>query len=456
VIAESLEKSLHACGERPFLITDSDRWTYSDTHQRVNRLAAGLAARPCDSLACYLPDSPELIAIVLAAAIAGKQLLLLNRDFNMQQVEEQLSRLEIDLLISDETVAGIAADRQLTPDELDRLPADGAAALQGNQGQLLLLTSGTTDQPKCVQYDWSDLLAQVGRHRPAQDERWLLAYKLNHFAGIQMLAHILANGSTLVLARSNRVADAVSAMSEHRVSHVSSTPTFWRFALALLAGAPELPALRQITLGSEPVPAALLEQLAQLFPAARIVHIYALTEAGSCIAVSDGKPGLPQAVLDRPEDAAVRFRIVDGELQVKTRHGMRAYRQETNSRPRTADGWFATGDLVRIEQQRIHFMGRQSDTINVGGVKVHPLEVENVIAALPGIKLARVYGQDNPVVGQIVAVDLLPAEPGVDPEALEERVRAACAHLPRHSQPRSINVVERMATNNFKLSRRGS
>jgi acyl-CoA synthetase (AMP-forming)/AMP-acid ligase II len=134
---------------------------------------------------------------------------------------------------------------------------------------------------------------------------------------------------------------------------------------------------------------------------------------------------------------------------------MQGYRNEQERTPRTADGWLATGDLVRIEQDRILFMGRESEVINVGGVKVHPLEVENIVCALPGVKLARVYGKENPVVGQIVAVELV-AQDGWDSSALEDSVREACLNLPRHSMPRSVNIVDTIDTNNFKLARRRS
>jgi acyl-coenzyme A synthetase/AMP-(fatty) acid ligase len=110
---------------------------------------------------------------------------------------------------------------------------------------------------------------------------------------------------------------------------------------------------------------------------------------------------------------------------------------------------------VKIEQDRIVFMGRESEVINVGGVKVHPLEVENIVSALPGVKLTRVFGQDNPIMGQIVAVDLVLDE-GFDAEAVEEAVRAACRSLPKHSMPRNVTIVDSIDTNNFKLTRRGS
>ena len=458
MIASLLNSALEHSNNRPFLVSQNNQWTYADTHAMVGQLAHKLSAKRAGKIACYMPDSPELILLILAASVAGLPLAIINRDFSHEQVLALTSELETDLLFTDQLLPMDLPCRQQEPYKMSA-PTEPRTVpsniFDERDSELLILTSGTTQQPRCVKYLWSDLLAQVSTRQASDNERWMLAYKLNHFAGIQMLAHILSSRSTLVLAASTQVADAVATMTAQSVTHVSSTPTFWRFALALLTDSAALPGLRQITLGSEPVSADILDRLALLFPDARIVHIYALTEAGSCISISDGRPGLPLSILDRPSSAAVSFRIIENELQVKTRHGMLGYRNEADSEPITGDGWLATGDLVKVEGDRILFMGRESEVINVGGVKVHPLEVENIVSALPGVKLARVYGQENPVVGQIVAVELV-INDGWGPNKVEDDVRLACSGLPRHSMPRNVTIVDTISTTNLKLSRRGS
>jgi acyl-CoA synthetase (AMP-forming)/AMP-acid ligase II len=153
--------------------------------------------------------------------------------------------------------------------------------------------------------------------------------------------------------------------------------------------------------------------------------------------VRDGRNGLPASVLERGEDAPVQFRVVDGELHTKSRVGMLGYYGE----PDVDDVWRPTGDLVEVRGDRIHFVGRTSEVINVGGVKVHPLPVEDVVSAVEGVELAHVYGRANPVSGEIVAVDVV-ARPGADEESLEDAIRAACAALPQAARPRRIRFVD--------------
>lgn len=451
MIQERLTGAVARDPERPFLTSAAGSIPYADFLARCTHLAACLDALEGERFACYMADSEQLITIMLAAGMSSKSLLMLNREYTPEQLPALLGRYGIDLLISDTALPGEQPCPLVDPASLAQ-GAGGEAGRANGAGEILILTSGTTGEPKCARYSWADLFAQVRQTATGKSERWLLAYRLNHFAGLQMLVHVISTGGTLVLAESSRVADALQAIADFGVTHVSSTPTFWRYALATLAPAGKRLALEHITLGSEAVSGALLDQLRATFPEARIVHIYASTEAGSCVSVSDMRPGLPANILERDENAAVQFQVRDGELHIRSRHGMTDYLGANEVANRDGDGWLATGDLVQVEGDRIFFLGRRSETINVGGVKVHPLEVENTISALPEVKLARVYGQENPVVGQIVAADIVPAGQ-LSHEEVEKSVRQACNALSRHARPRVINIVESIETSNFKLKR---
>ena len=245
-------------------------------------------------------------------------------------------------------------------------------------------------------------------------------------------------------------ASASTPCAAHGVTHASATPTYWRFLLAeMRADGGAVPGLRQVTLGGEAVPAQLIDQLGATFPEAGISQVYAASEFGSTGSVRDDRHGLPVSVLERPEGADVQMKIVDGELWVRSRIGMLGYYGEAAQDP---DGWRPTGDLVDVEGDRVVFKGRSSDIINVGGVKVHPLVVEERVAAVPGVQLARVYGRKNPVAGAIVAAEVIPS-PGTDTDDLREAIDAACADLAPAARPRSIRFVEDITTKGHKIQR---
>ena len=111
----------------------------------------------------------------------------------------------------------------------------------------------------------------------------------------------------------------------------------------------------------------------------------------------------------------------------------------------------ATGDLVERRGERYEFSGRRSDTIVVGGAKVFPRRVEDVLRAVPGVADARAYGLPSAITGEIVAAQIVAADPlpeGVTPENLRAAALAACrAALEAHSVPRVLDFTRKLFTN---------
>jgi acyl-coenzyme A synthetase/AMP-(fatty) acid ligase len=328
--------------------------------------------------------------------------------------------------------------------------AGGELATTPDACPLLILTTGTTGLPKGARNDWIRLVTTHKRRVGSSEARWLVAHVPNQFAGLGVLLHCLASGATLIVPDAYSPRAALAAMREHGITHASATPTFWRFVLSLMDGdAQPKPNLLQITMAGEAIPSALVDDIHAAFPNARISQIYGATEFGSSVSVGDARNGLPLSVLERPDDAEVQFKIVDGELHVKSRIGMLGYYGSED----VGDSWRPTGDLVEVRDGRIFFAGRSSEIINVGGVKVSPLPIEDVIGRVPGVEVAHVYGRKNAVSGQIVQVDVV-ASPGEDEEELEDRIREACEVLPEASQPRRIRFVEDLDIRDTKIARR--
>jgi len=451
VLISTLRSAAESAPAFPFLITHGAERTYAQVLTDSARLASVLGERRLDRFACKLGDAVALVTLWIASAWVGAEPCVLAVDAAASEIEDLTARLGFRSIVTEEPDTAGHVPQIAAAELFARAAACEASGLTPAAApSVLILTTGTTGRPKGVRYLWSDLNAQV--HRSAEPPaRWLLAYNLNHFAGVQMFLHVLVNRSSLVLPSSPKPSEALAAIEEHGLTHVSATPTFWRVLLAQLSAerAKRIP-LKQITLGAEPVPTELLDQLHSRFPGARISQVFAATEVGSCVAVKDGLPGLPASILDRDESADVQFRIVEGELLIKSRHGMVGYADD--DRVATPE-WRSTGDLVERRGERLYFIGRKTETINVGGVKVHPLPIEERIGAVPGVDVARVYGRPNPMTGAIVAVEIV-AAPDADQDAIAAAVRAACADLPAASRPRSIKFVDTVSTAGDKIVRR--
>lgn len=329
---------------------------------------------------------------------------------------------------------------------LDLLAAGvaGAVPLLGRDDDLpvipegsgvVLFTSGTSGKPKAALHRWETLLGRVHQSPSLASSRWLLAYPFTAFAGLQVVLTALANGATLVLAEGDPGARLGIAGAEG-ATHISATPTFFRLALATASESMAAFAPQQLTLGGEVVDQPVLDALRGRFPAARITHIYASTEMGTCFSVHDGRAGFPAEWLDS-DATLVHLRIDDGELLIKSPFAMRGYVGQAAH----DGGWYRTGDHVQIEGDRVFFGGRAGERINVGGRKVAPARVEEAVLAVPGVAAVRVSGRPSSLAGQLVQAHIV-LVPGVE----EAPVRLAILEhtqkvLQSHEVPRTIRFV---------------
>lgn len=436
-----LEKAAAARPAQVAVVTPEATLTYGELLDGARRVAGALAARGIDRFAVLEPDAGWVLRLLAGAAAVGSEPCQYQPDLGAAQFAEQAAALGHTVVVTRRTdlPAGLTVVR---PDELDA-SYDPAEAGGGPQ-PVMIRTTGTTGLPKAARHDWTVLARRAGAANPHPEQRWLLAYGPQQFAGIQVLLHVLAVHATLVAPFPRQPRDGLAALAEQDVTCVSATPTYWRFLLAEARSArTPLPRLTQITLGGEASSPDLLAELQEAFPDARISQVYASTEFGSIASVRDGLPGLSASSLWSPEHPDGQLRVEDGELLVRAGTGMLGYAGDAAEAPREVDGWVATGDLVEVVDGRVLFRGRSSEVINVGGVKVHPLPIEERVAAVPGVQVARVHGRANPMVGAVVAVEVaLTAEARADESAVKAAIRSACADLPRAWQPRSIKVVD--------------
>lgn len=430
---------------RPAVVTHEGTATYGDLLADAQSNARALLDASVDRFGVDEVDAARVIAAMAAASMVGAEACIYP-PVEIAETRQLLERFDHHVcLTSNREVEAHATP--LTPSASDR-PVD--TALPRSRPHLVL-TTGTTGTPRGVRHDWQRLVRGVQRVGSAPADRWLLAFGIHQFAGLQILLHVLAAGSTLVAPAPRRPLEGLRAIRELGVTHASATPTYWRFLLAeMQSDGRGCPPLRQITLGGEAIPGPLLKNLEHTFPDAHISQVYAASEFGSSGSVRDGRSGLPTSVLDRGDEADVDMRIVDGELWVRSRTGMLGYHDEE---PIDPDGWRPTGDLVEIVADRVVFCGRTSDVINVGGVKVHPLPVEERVAAVPGVALSRVFGRPNPVMGSILAVEIVPLS-GYAESELKDAIRQSCADLVPAARPRSIKFVDSIQTVGHKVVRR--
>jgi len=308
----------------------------------------------------------------------------------------------------------------------------------------VLMTSGTTGVPKLVAHDLTGLTAAIKAPSPADDAAvWGTFYDIRRYGGLQIFLRAVLGGASLILSSAGEpVADHLIRLASRGVTHLSGTPSQWRRALmspAIRAIAP-----RYIRLSGEIADQAILDRLRATFPRAIVGHAYASTEAGVAFDVNDGLAGFPAAYIGVVRDG-VEMQVVESSLRIRSPRTASRY-VGGSEKLADAEGFVDTGDIVERRGDRYHFAGRHGGVINIGGLKVHPEEIEAVINRHPQVRMSLVHPKRSPITGQIVVADVVlktdGEEGGTRQVELKDDILKHCrAALPRHKVPAAISFV---------------
>ena len=171
--------------------------------------------------------------------------------------------------------------------------------------------------------------------------------------------------------------------------------------------------------------------------------------------VGDEKAGFPAYWVER--DGAVQMKILDGVLHVRSQFSAQRFLGAAALPLLDKDGYFDTGDMVERRGDRYHFVGRRSGIINVGGLKVHPEEVEATLNAHHSVRASRVFARKSPIMGALVFADVVLRDGCAANVESEREILAACRErLAPHSVPAGLQFVADLPmTDGGKLARHG-
>lgn len=364
-------------------------------------------------------ESAELIArhMLVKAAIANSRLVLKPKtdlDFIEMFCAFDGSALEVLVLHPDMTqndcdvlISGFEHEMILSKIDEVAIRSASSVHIPKNDTRWLLPTSGTTGTPKIVFHDFFSLSRSVKICNINQVPRWGLMYGATRFAGIQVvLQSLLGYGTLLIPENRNNLEKSLNFLYQYGCNSLSATPTLWRKLLM----SPVMKGFnfQRITLGGEIADQMVLDALRSSFPAARITHIYASTETGVGFSVIDGMAGFPLSWIDNGcTPQGVGLLIEGGVLKLSFSHPAKNDEMNGSQMVKREIAFIDTGDAVCIRNDRVFFIGRANGTINVGGNKVMPEEVEAILITHPQVQLVRVSGHKNPFTGMIVTAEVV-------------------------------------------------
>ena len=414
--------------------------------------AASALSAPPDTLrgkAVLVATGDQLNAALALIELDGvaRRIVIATPDVSREHLRTVVADAGVEAVIVD---AGRAAESDLAPLALLAGPelAPVRTDRRGDRAsEWVLLTSGTTGAPKLVLHTLESLGGALPRRSDESLGRvWSTFYDIRRYGGMQIFLRAVLGGSPLVLSSPDEpVREFLARAAAAGVTHISGTPSHWR--RALMSGAAPLIRPQYVRLSGEIADQAVLDALRAAYPGAVIAHAFASTEAGVAFDVTDGRAGFPATMIGAADGPAA-MRVADGTLRIRSARTASRYLGAGAQPLVDADGYVDTGDMVELRDGRYYFVGRRGGVINVGGLKVHPEEIEAVINADPRVRMSLVRGRRNPITGAVVVADVVLSDGARAPNATEgsdslkaELLDACRKALPAHKVPTMLRFV---------------
>jgi long-chain acyl-CoA synthetase len=322
---------------------------------------------------------------------------------------------------------------------------------------LVVFTSGSTGTPKAIVHEVRPLLEKFQKRRaPHRAIPFLL---FDHMGGINTVLSLASSGGSIVQVADRTMGALCSAIETHQVTLLPTTPTFLN--LLLVSGERkefDLSSLRLVTYGTEMMNETILKRLAEALPNCLFKQTYGMSEFGVIPSVSRDN----HSTWLKLGGQGFETKIEDGILWVRAKSRMNGFFRfnatDTGSYAAVwnpaQDEWFCTGDRVDVDGEFVRFLGRDSDIINVSGLKVYPSEIEDCLLRSSLIKDVTVMGEPNLISGRMVTAHVVLAD-GIDPATARKELRAHCqANLEKFKIPAKFVFVEALSVSDrFKKAR---
>lgn len=431
-----------------------------------------------DRVALILPNGIEYVVACYGALMAGAIVVPMNSAAKSRDFEAWLGHSEPRWLIAQNSKEVTAALQRF-----DRAPqviwvGEAAAidghryeqvlqfegtslrqpALQSEQPANILYTSGTTGRPKGVLLSHGNLASNtdaiVSYLGLRADDSIVTVLPFHYSYGSSVLHSHLQAGGQIILERNFMYPHLVmETIARERASGFAGVPSTYALLLSRVKLADyDLSCLRYVTQAGGAMSPLLADRLREALPETDVIVMYGQTEATARLTYLPpgqlhSKPGsvgitIPGVRIEvRDESDAPVAAGETGEVWAKGPNVMLGYWHDPDaSNAVLRDGWLKTGDMGYMDADGyLYLVGRRTDMIKVGAHRIHPKDIEEAIAGLPGIQEAVVVGMDDEILGQAIHAFVV-LEPGADLDAM--RIQGHCReHLASYKVPKRVRIV---------------
>ena len=465
--------------------------TYADLHARALSLAAGLRGiglGPGAIVAAQLPNGVAFLTCYLATGYIGATLQTIHMPYRGAEVETLLAHSRAAAAVclaqgKDASPAEIILSRRPKLPHLRHVIAVGPpppetiafASLAGTAADeaalppvsatdrfVLLYTSGTTAAPKGVPVDYARFLfnASLSAAELEIDRSSILlsAAPYTHLYGLFSVNLALTTGAATAIMPPFTPAALAAALDACRPTGLFVAPAHMSACLNEgLLTRERLASLRFVLISGSICPPALAHAVQDLMPAGKVLQLWGMSEMQAGTFTRPGDPLSVRSSTAGRASPGTELRVADGttvlpadtegELQARGRSVFTGYldNAEATSAAFTADGWFRTGDLARLDAQgNLEITGRLKDVINRGGVKFNAADIEAIIGAHEAVAQCAIVPMPDPVLGERACCFLV-LKPGAKAITLDDlRAWLSARDVAKLKWPERVEIIADM------------
>ena len=336
----------------------------------------------------------------------------------------------------------IIKNSKLTPNKEDVF---NDVTNKGDTG-IVLFSSGTTGKPKVMIQNLTKIISSIKAPRRQKSLRFIILLMFDHIGGLNTLFNCLINGSPFVIPLDRSPSLVISLIYKYQVNILPTTPTFLNLLMIDESfDSSKLKSLKLITYGTERMSEIILNKLNSSLPKVKLLQTFGTSETGILKTQSKSSNSLFFKIVDDEKE----YKIVGDELYLRSKTQVNGYVNHNNDNFLN-DGWYATGDLVETDDDGyIKIIGRKNKLINVGGLKVLPKEIEDVINSVNGVDDSTVFSEQNNLVGNIVCAKVFTKLENT--KELKSEIKSVCRkNLDKYKVPVKLFFEKLEMTNRGK------
>jgi len=428
------------------VIDQNGIYTFSDLVSQTNKFKNQLSnkIRNNDRVLIYSDYTFHSISLLLSLSDLNINLIPLVKTTE-SEYQEKVESVNPHLILSfNDDNKLIIKNSKLTPNKEDVF---NDVTNKGDTG-IILFSSGTTGKPKVMIQNLTKIIKSIKIPQRQKSLRFIILLMFDHIGGINTLFNCLINGSPFIIPQHRSPSLVISLINKYQVNILPTTPTFLNLLMIDESfDSSKLKSLKLITYGTERMSEVILNKLNLNLPKVKLLQTFGTSETGILKTQSKSSNSLFFKIIDDEKE----FKIVGDELYLRSKTQVNGYVNHNND-DFLNDGWYATGDLVETDDDGyIKIIGRKNKLINVGGLKVLPKEIEDVINSVNGVDDSTVFSEQNNLVGNIVCAKIFTQLENT--KKLKSEIKSVCRkNLDKYKVPVKLYFEKLEMTNRGKKS----